>query len=132
MTPITFYSYRDHRGDLIVYKFDPDVARMPNINFPNDSAVSVLSYHESPKFYHSRLVPLEEAMQRWRNDNQTLQPPLGMVIYTEYTYAEDGSVAQKAQYIWKGWSHGEGYRRGWAKLNGGGDGTLSMPLKPKF
>ena len=70
-------------------------------------------------------------MQRWRNDKQTLQPPLGMIMHTGYTHTEDGSITKKAQYVWKGWSHGEGYRRGWAKLNGGGDGTLSMPFKPK-
>jgi hypothetical protein len=131
MAPIRFHSYRDQRGDTIVYSFDPDIARTPDPKWPNDSAISVFSYHESPKFYHSRLVPLEEAMQRWRNDKQALQPTLGMIMHTEYTYSEDGSITQKSQYVWKGWSHGEGYRRGWAKLSSGGDGRLVMPLQSR-
>jgi hypothetical protein len=70
-------------------------------------------------------------MQRWRNDKQALQPTLGMIMHTEYTYSEDGSITQKSQYVWKGWSHGEGYRRGWAKLSSGGDGRLVMPLQSR-
>ena len=125
MTPREFHHYKDDRDDLITYKFNPDIARMPDPKWPNDSAISVYSYYESPRFYHSRLVPLEEAMQRWRKDPQ--QPPLGKVMYTEDIKAEDGSIAKKVQYVWKGWSHGEGYRRGWAKLDGGDDGILTMP-----
>ena len=41
-----------------------------------------------------------------------------MVMYEENASVEDGLVGTqlKMQYKWKGWDHGEGYRRGWARL----------------
>lgn len=117
MAPITFHSYTDDRGDTITFKFDPDIAREPDPKWPNDSAVTVYHYYSSKSFHHSILLSLDVAMKRWRNDKQSSQPPIGKVMYTECMPSADCSgTEQKAQYIWRGWSHGEGYRRGWTKL----------------
>ncbi|KAH6625191.1 hypothetical protein C7974DRAFT_376744 [Boeremia exigua] len=122
MAPIEFHRYLDARGDTIIYKFDPDVARRPDPSWPNDSAVSVYHYYAINRHinvnYHSDLLPLDLAVERWRNDKQSSQPAVGMVMYKEDSSGECGYGNQmKTQYIWRGWGHGEGYRRGWAKLS---------------
>lgn len=117
MAPTTFHSYQNEYGDTITFKFDPDIARNPDPNWPNDSAVTVYHSFSSDRLLTSILLSMEAAMKCWRNDNQAAQPPIGKVMYTEYSVPEDGSgVRQRAQYIWRGWNHGEGYRRGWTKL----------------
>lgn len=121
MAPIEFHRYTDARGDTIIYKFDPEVARNPDPVWPNDSAVSVYHHYVLKKFctinHHSDLLPLDLAVERWRTDKQSSQPINGMVMYKENIPVEDGFGTQlKTQYMWKGWNHGEGYRRGWAKL----------------
>ena len=121
MAPIEFHRYTDARGDTIVYKFDPEIARDPNPAWPSDSAISVYHHYILKKHctinHHSDLLPLDLAIERWRTDRQSLQPAIGMVIYKENNLIEDGcDIYSKTQYMWKGWNHGEGYRRGWAKL----------------
>lgn len=122
MAPIEFHRYTDVRGDIIIFKFDADIAHNPDPRWPNDSAVSVCHHYivrtHSQDYYHSILLPLNHAVERWRNDQQSLQPRIGMVMYEENASVEDGLVGTqlKMQYKWKGWDHGEGYRRGWARL----------------
>lgn len=117
MPPIPFHTYKDTRGDTITYKFDPDIARNPNPDWPHDSAVSVYHSFETERFFHSRLLSLEAATKRWREDKQSLQPVVGKVMYEEVSAGEDEAEGGKrVQYVWKGWGHGEGYRRGWARV----------------
>ena len=135
MAPIEFYRYKDARGDTIIYKFDPEIARKPDPKWPNDSAVSVYHCYHIEKYiytnYHSDLMPLDLAIERWRNDKQSLQPIIGKVMCTEDIPVEDGSGAQiTAQYLWKGWGHGEGYRRGWSKLFVSGPPMADFSVKP--
>ena len=141
MAPVEFYRYTDARGDIIVYKFDPEISRSPDPNWPNDSAVSVYHHYiitkHIPVNHHSDPLPLDLVMERWRNDKQSSQPLIGMVMYKEEAPVKDGSGAQlETQYIWKGWSHDEGYRRGWAKLSvsgpPGNDFSVKPPLMWKF
>lgn len=117
MPPIPFHTYRTRFGDRVTFKFDPHIARNPDPIWPNDSAVSVCLFYESKLHFHSELLALEDAVKRWREDPASLQPPVGKVMYTETLAAEDGKgEVVVAKYVWKGWSHGEGYRRGWAKV----------------
>jgi hypothetical protein len=121
MAPTEFHRYTDTRGDTIIYKFDPEIARNPDPAWPNDSAVNVCHHYVLKKSctinHHSDLLPLDIAMERWRKDKQSSQPIIGMVMYKEDNANENGfGVSLMTQYIWKGWNHGEGYRRGWAKL----------------
>lgn len=141
MAPIEFHRYTDTRGDTIIYKFDPDIARNPDPTWPNDSAISVYHHYVLNKHctinHHSDLLPLDLAIDRWRNDKQSSQPIVGMVMYKENISTEDRFGSQlKTQYMWKGWNHGEGYRRGWAKLCVSGppvtDFSVKAPLMWKF
>ncbi|KAF1349405.1 hypothetical protein EJ07DRAFT_159905 [Lizonia empirigonia] len=121
MAPVEFHRYIDTRGDSIIYKFDPEVARNPDPAWPNDSAISVYHHYVLKKHctinFHSDLLPMELVIERWRHDKQSFQPVVGMVMYKENMPAEDGFGALLTmQYMWKGWNHGKGYRRGWAKL----------------
>lgn len=122
MAPVEFYRYLDNRGDTIIYKFDLETARTPDPRWPNDSPVTVYHHYKITKQitanYHSDLLPLELVMERWRTDRQSVQPSVGMVMYKEKDPGYNGVGAETStQYIWKGWTHGEGYRRGWAKLS---------------
>lgn len=135
MAPIEFHRYTDARGDTIIYKFDPDIARNSDPAWPNDSAISVYHHYILQKrcttHYHSDLLPLDLAIERWRSDKQSLQPIVGMVMYKENASMEDGLSAHlKTQYMWKGWGHGEGYRRGWAKLCVSGPLVNDFSVKP--
>ncbi|KAF3046924.1 hypothetical protein E8E12_007835 [Didymella heteroderae] len=129
-----FHRYIDGRGDTIIYKFDPQVARKSHPKWPNDSPVTVYQHYVITKRtgivnYHSDLLPLELAVDRSRTDKITSQPPIGKVMHTEVILTEDG-VKMKTQYVWKGWSHGEGYRRGWAKLCVGRLPAVKPSAKP--
>jgi hypothetical protein len=134
MAPTEFHRYTDNRGDTIIYKFDPEVARNPDPAWPNDSAVSVYHHYTLTKpctiNYHSDLLPLDLAVERWRTDKQSSQPIIGMVMYKESDPLGRGfGTSLQTQYIWKGWNHGEGYRRGWAKLSVSGP-VHELPAKP--
>lgn len=134
MAPAEFHRYIDARGDSIIYKFDPDIARAPDPRWPNDSPISVFHHYTVNKQvtvnYHSNLLPLEVAMERWRNDKQSMQPLIGTVMYNEKDPSYMGAGAQTStQYVWKGWSHGEGYRRGWAKLSVSGPPVTDLSVK---
>lgn len=140
MAPVEFHRYIDGRGDTIIYKFDPEVARQPDPRWPNDSPVTVYQHYVITKRtgtvnYHSDLLPLELAIGRVRTDKLASQPPVGKVMHTEPTLTEDGAKI-KTQYVWKGWGHGEGYRRGWAKLCVGGlpatEFLAKLPLTWRF
>lgn len=120
MAPAEFHRYTDGCGDTIIFKFDPEVARTPDPRWPNDSPVTVYQYYVITKRngdvnYHSDLLPLELAIDRTRNDKVGSQPAIGKVMHTEEISTADGAKA-KIQYVWRGWDHGEGYRRGWTKL----------------
>jgi len=135
MAPAEFHRYIDARGDSIIYKFDPEIARTPDPRWPNDSPVSVFHHYTVNKQvtvnYHSDLLPLEIAMERWRNDKQSVQPLIGTVMYNEKDPSYIGAGVQTStQYVWKGWSHGEGYRRGWAKLSVSGPPVTDLSVKP--
>lgn len=135
MAPVEFHRYIDARGDTIIYKFDPEVARNPDPEWPNDSAISVYHHYVLKKHctinFHSDLLPLELVIERWRHDKQSFQPIVGMVMYKERIPAEDGFGAMLTmQYMWKGWNHGEGYRRGWAKLCVSGPPVNDLAVKP--
>lgn len=136
MAPVEFHRYIDGGGDTIIYKFDPEVTRRPDSRWPNDSAVTVYQHYVITKRtgtvnYHSDLLPLELAIERSRSDKQSLQPHVGKIMYTEDSPVEDGAAGKmKMQYIWKGWSHGEGYRRGWAKLCVSGSPANNFSVKP--
>ncbi|UPX17308.1 uncharacterized protein EKO05_0007673 [Ascochyta rabiei] len=135
MAPVEFHRYIDARGDTIIYKFDPEVARSPDPAWPNDSAVSVYHHYILRKHctinYHSDLLPLDLVMDRWRNDKPSFQPIIGMVMYKENNHTDDSFGAHlKTQYMWKGWHHGEGYRRGWAKLCVSGPLAQDFSVKP--
>ncbi len=124
MAPIEFHRYIDARGDTIIYKFDPEIARKPDPKWPNDSAVSVYHHYAVNRHikvnYYSDLLSLDLAVERWRNDKQMSQPTVGMIMYRDKAAVSEPDVPRsqmEIQYIWKGWGHGEGYRRGWAKLS---------------
>lgn len=134
MAPVEFHRYIDGRGDTIIYKFDPVVARSPDPKWPNDTPVTVYQHYVVPKRngienHHSDLLPLELAVARVRADKAVSQPPVGKVMHTEDIITDDGAKA-KIQYVWKGWGHGEGYRRGWATLCVGGLPATELPVKP--
>lgn len=136
MAPIEFHRYTDGRGDTIIYKFDSDVARKPDPKWPNDSAITVYQHYVIARRtgtvnYHSDLLPLELAIDRSRNDKLALQPAIGKVIRIEEIITEDG-LKVKMQYVWKGWGHGEGYRRGWAKLCVESSEPIGLPAKPSL
>lgn len=131
MAPVEFHRYTDARGDTIIYKFDADIARNPDPKYPNDSPISVYHHYtfrtSTKDYYHSILLPLTPAVERWRSDKQVLQPGIGMVMHEEDANMEDGL---RTQYKWKGWDHGEGYRRGWAKLCVSGLLANDLSMKP--
>ena len=134
MAPVEFHRYVDDRGDTIIYKFDPEVARSPDPKWPNDTPVTVYQHYVITKRngvenHHSDLLPLEPAIARAHTDKPASQPPVGKVMHTEYTTLGDGAKA-KIKYVWKGWGHGEGYRRGWAKLCVGGLSATELHAKP--
>jgi hypothetical protein len=134
MAPLEFHRYIDGRGDTIIYKFDPELAHNPDPKWPNDSPVTVYQHYVITKLtgtvlYHSDLLPLELAIDRSRTDKSVSQPPIGKVMYTENTHLEDGEKL-RTQYIWKGWSHEEGYRKGWAKLCVRALPTTDLSTKP--
>lgn len=141
MAPTEFHRYLDARGDTIIYKFDPEIARRPDPKWPNDSAVSVYHRYNINKQItvnnHCDLLPLELAVERWRIDRQSVQPTMGMVMYKERDSSADSlNIQASTQYIWKGWGHGEGYRRGWAKLSvlepASNDFSVKPPLVWRF
>lgn len=135
MAPVEFHRYIDGRGDTIIYKFDPEVARRPDPRWPNDSAITVYQHYVITKRtgtlnYHSDLLPLELAVDRSRNDKPAAQPSVNTVMYTEDAPVDNDTIGKmRTQYIWKGWSHGEGYRRGWTKLCASGTLTNDFPVK---
>lgn len=135
MAPAEFHRYIDPRGDSIIYKFDPEIARTPDPKWPNDSPITVFHHYKINKQitvnYHSDLLPLECAIDRWRNDKQSIQPIIGMVMHNEKDPGYNGVGARTStQYIWKGWNHGEGYRRGWAKLSVSEPSATDFSVKP--
>ncbi|KAJ8104481.1 hypothetical protein OPT61_g10734 [Boeremia exigua] len=122
MAPIEFHRYIDARGDTIIYKFDPAIAHAPDPQWPNDSAVTVYHHYRINKHitvnYYSDLLPLDLAMERSRTDKPLSQPTIGMVMFKDVEdVGRNGAPKTAVQYIWKGWGHGEGYRRGWMKLS---------------
>lgn len=134
MAPVEFHRYIDGRGDTIIFKFDPEAAHEPDPKWPNDSPITVYQHYVITKrtgivHYHSDLLPLKNAIGRVRTDNLALQPPINTVMYTEPSSIDEG-VNTKTQYVWKGWGHNEGYRRGWAKLCVGGFPTTELLAKP--
>jgi hypothetical protein len=117
MSPIEFHRYQDARADTIIYKFDPDAAKYPHGN----SECPITVYHHyrveysSKVLYHSDLVPLDLAMERWKKEKL---PGAGMIMYAEYTKDPGTGEVVKSQYVWKGWEFGDGWEAGWIKVCG--------------
>ncbi|KAF3049316.1 hypothetical protein E8E11_008735 [Didymella keratinophila] len=79
MAPVEFHCYIHGRGDTIIYKFDPEVARSPDPKWPNDTPVTVYQHYVITKRngienHHSDLLPLELAIARVRTDKPASQP----------------------------------------------------------
>ncbi|KAL1647655.1 hypothetical protein SLS61_007285 [Didymella pomorum] len=99
MAPVEFHRYIDGRGDTIIYKFDPVVARSSDPKWPNDTPVTVYQHFVIPKRngienHHSDLLPLELAVTRVRADKAVSQPLVGKVMHTEDIITDDGAKAK--------------------------------------